>query len=82
MLVWLVRLAVWLGWGYVVLVTDSQVATCQFLLLRASTWLNRRQHLLRALVLHLIQHPLIVDVRLVPWVLQPADLPSRLDSNY
>ena len=46
--------------------TDSQVAACQFLLLRASTWLNQQQHLLRALVLHLVQHPLIVEVRLVP----------------
>ena len=80
-LVWLVRLAVRLGWCYVVLVTDSQVAACRFLSLRASTWLNRQQCLLRALVLHLVQHPLIVEVRPVPGVLQPADPPSRLDSN-
>ena len=53
-LVWLVRLAVRLGWCYVVLVTDSQVAACEFLSLRASTWLNRQQRLLRALVLPLM----------------------------
>ena len=41
-LVWLVRLAIRLGWCYVVLVTDSQVAACKFLSLRASTWLNRQ----------------------------------------
>ena len=81
-LVWLVRLAVRLGWCYVALVTDSQVAACQFLSLRASTWLNRQQRLLRALVLHMMQHALIVEVRLVPGVLQPADPPSRLDSNH
>ena len=41
-LVWLVQLAVQLGWCYVVLVTDSQVAACQFLYLRACIWLNRQ----------------------------------------
>ena len=81
-LVWLVRLAVPLGWGYVILVTDSQVAACQFLSLTASTWMNRQQRLLHALVLHLTQHPLIVEVRLLLEVLQQAHLPSRLDSNY
>ena len=81
MLVWLVRLAVRLGWSYVVLVTDSQVAARQFLSLRASMWLNRQQRLLRALVLHLMQHPLIVDVCLVPGVLQLADPPDRLAPN-
>ena len=54
MLVWLVRLAIRLGWCYVVLVTDSQVAACQFLSFTASTWLNRQQRLLRALVLRLM----------------------------
>ena len=49
--------------------------------LRASTWLSRQQKLLRALVLRL-QSGLIVEVRLVPGVLQPADPPSRLDSNF
>ena len=81
-LVWLVRLAVQLGWCYVVLVTHSQVAACQLFSLRASTWLNRQQRLLRTLVLHLMQHHLVVVVRLVLGALQPADLPSRLDSNH
>ena len=81
-LVWLVRLAVRLGWSYVVLVTDSQVSACQLVSLRASTWLSRQQRLLRALVLRLLQSGLIVEVRLVPGVLQPADPPSRLDSNF
>ena len=45
--VWLVRLAVRLGWVYVVLVTDSQVSACQFLSRRASTWLSGQQKLLR-----------------------------------
>ena len=81
-LVWLVRLAVRLGWNYVVLVTDSQVSACQLVALRASTWLSRQQRLLTALVLRLLQSGLIVEVRLVPGVLQPADPPSRLDSNF
>ena len=71
-----------LGRGCVILVTDSQVAACQLLSPRASTWLNRQQRLLRALVLHLLRHPLIVEVRLVPGVLQPADPPSRVDSTH
>ena len=50
--------------------------------LRASTWLSRQQKLLRALVLRLLQTGLVVEVRLVPGALQPADPPSRLDSNY
>ena len=58
------------------------MAACQFLSLRALTWLNRQQCLLRALVLRLMQHPLILEVRLVPGVLQPVDPPSRLDSNH
>ena len=58
------------------------MAACQFLSLRASTWLNRQKRLLRALVLRVMQHPLIVEVRLVPGVLQPPDPPSRLDSNH
>ena len=64
------------------LVTDSQVSACQLVALRASTWLSRQQKLLRALVLRLLQSGLIVEVRLVPGVLQPADPPSRLDSNF
>ena len=81
-LVWLVWLAVRLGWCYVVLVTDSQVAVCQFLSLRSSTWWNTRLRLLRALVLPLMQWHLIVEVHSVPGVLHPADPPSRLDSNH
>ena len=50
--------------------------------LRGSTWLNRQQSLLRALVLRLLQHPLVVEVRPVPGVLQPADPPSKLDSSH
>ena len=64
------------------LVTDSQVSACQLVALRASTWLSRQQRLLRALVLRLLQSGLVVEVRLVPGVLQPADPPSRLDSNF
>ena len=79
---WFVRLAVRLGWGYVVLVTDSQVSACQFLSLRACTWLSRQQKLLRSLVLRLLQTGLVVEVRLVLGPLRPADPPSRLDSNY
>ena len=65
-LVWLVQLAVRPGCCYVILVTDSQVAACHFFSRRASTWLNRQQPLLCALVLQLRRHPLIVEVRLVP----------------
>ena len=50
--------------------------------LRASTWLSKQQKLLRALVLRLLQSGLIVEVRLVPGALQPADPPIRLDSNF
>ena len=57
------------------------MAACQFLFLRASTWLSRQQHLL-ALVLQLVQHQIVVEIRLVPGALQPADPPSRLDSNF
>ena len=64
------------------LVTDSLVSACQLVALRASTWLSRQQKLLRAMVLRLLQSGLIVEVRLVPGVLQPADPPSRLDFNF
>ena len=59
------KMAVQLGWSHVVLVTDSQTAACHFLSLRVSKWLNRQKRLLCALMLHSIQHPLFVEVRLV-----------------
>ena len=82
---WWVSLAVHLGWEYLIqkLVTDSEVAACQLLALRVSTWLSRQQQLLRVLSMFWYQHPLVVEVHLLLGVLWPAEPPpSHLDSKY
>ena len=79
-LCWAVRLAKRLGWRFLVLVTDSQVAGAEMVMLRARTWLRRQSKLLRSTVIRMTQRGMVVGLHWVPTDFQPADPPSRLDA--
>ena len=79
-LCWAVRLAKQLGWRFLVLFTDSQVAGARMVSLRARTWLHRQNRLLRATVVRMTQCGLVVGQHWISTKFQPADPPSRLDA--
>ena len=61
-LCWAVRLAKGLGWRFLGLVTDSQLAGAQMASLRARTWLHRHIRLLRFTVIGMTQCGLVVGL--------------------
>ena len=79
-LCWAMQLARRLGWRFLVLVTDSQVAGAQVVSLRERTWLHRQNRLLRGAVIQMKQCGLVVGLHWISTEFRPADPPSRLDT--
>ena len=79
-LCWDLLLAKQLGWRFLVLVTDSQVAGAQMVSLRARTWQHTQNRLLRSTAIRMTQCGMVVGLYWVSTEFQLADPPSCTDA--